>query len=137
MIDHCLISQLQRMSQTTISLGAFPAYFKGLKATAIDKKGDPNTCNILKKLRIIAVGQIMDSLLQRQVEAAFQQYLIKHNLISRWQHGFRKKMGTSTLLAEIMTSVCESDVRHTKYMILCSYDGKNAFGLILGLPSDE
>ena len=88
----------------TISTSTIPSEWKAAKVTPIYKsgdKGDPNN------YRPIPVLPLISKVMERAIQSQLVTFLIKHNLLSINQSGFRKKHSTETAAVYFLDHILE------------------------------
>ena len=77
----------------SIRSGKFPSSWKAAKVTPIFKSGSRS---LPEKYSPISVIPIVSKLLEKAAQQALKDYFEHENLLSKSQHGFRKKHSTKT-----------------------------------------
>ena len=90
-----LASPFSRLFQLLFSRGSFPDQWKTARVIPIhkrDSKSDPS------KYRPISLLSVISKVMESSVHKQLQRYLLRHNLISNKQYGFRPNHSTADLL---------------------------------------
>ena len=88
----------------TISTSTIPSEWKAAKVTPIYKSGDKSDPN---NYRPISVLPLISKVMERAIQSQLETFLIKHNLLSINQSGFRKKHSTETAAVYFVDHILE------------------------------
>ena len=89
-----LISKpLSHIINLSLRTGSFPAGWKSEKVTPVYKSGNTS---LPENYRPISVLPIMSKILAKAVHHGLKDFLENENLLTKCQHGFRKKHSTKT-----------------------------------------
>lgn len=78
--------------------GKFPNKLKVAKTTPIFKKGDPE---LIENYRAIVTLSPFSKIIEKAIYIRLTEFLLKHNQISKCQHGFRNGYSTETATTEL------------------------------------
>ena len=96
--SHIIVPSLTSIFNQSIRTGLFPTDWKSTKVTPIYKSGERCKMSNYRPISVISiVARIMEKLIHNQI----YEYLIKSNLLSISQHGFRPLHSTCTALLDI------------------------------------
>jgi len=88
----------------TISTSTIPSEWKTAKVTPVYKSGDKSDPN---NYRPISVLPLISKVTERAIQSQLVAFLIKHNLLSINQSGFRKKHSTETVAVYFVDHILE------------------------------
>lgn len=95
--------------------------------TSIFKSGDPKNPDNYRGITILScLGKLFTSLLKERLHT----YLDVHNLLNKWQAGFRPGYRTSDQTFILKTIVNKYLTSNTKKLYVCFVDLKKAFDLV-------
>ena len=96
--SHVIVPSLTSIFNQSIRTGIFPTDWKSARVTPIHKSGERCKMSNYRPISVISiVARIMEKLIHNQI----YEYLIKSNLLSTSQHGFRPLHSTCTALLDI------------------------------------
>ena len=111
------------MNQT----GKIPRIFKTTRVKMLHKKKAKDD---LKNYRPLSMSNHIGNIWQRLMNEALKDHLERNGLLSRRQHGFRNKMGTTTNLMELWEHIVEVVEKEGALVELWSFDLTKAFDLL-------
>ena len=96
-----LACHLSEIINTSITKGVFSDLWKSAKVLPIFKNGDNKD---MDNYRPISILNILSKIIESHVHNAFYAYLNNHDLISKYQSGFRKSHSCDTGLATLLSN---------------------------------
>ena len=103
----------------SISEGIFPELLKTAKVVPVFKKDDKN---FAKNYRPISLLSVFNKIIEKLVFKRVQSFLSKHNVLYKYQYGFRTNFSTTQASLDVL------------YYIYTALDeGKYVFGIYIGL----
>ena len=103
----------------SISEGIFPELLKTAKVIPIYKKDDTN---FAKNYRPISLLSVFDKIIEKLVYKRVQSFLSKHNVLYKYQYGFRTNFSTTHALLYVLN-----------YIYTALDEGKYVFGIYIDL----
>ena len=103
----------------SISEGIFPELLKTAKVIPIYKKDDTN---FAKNYRPISLLSVFDKIIEKLVYKRVQSFLNKHNVLYKYQYGFRTNFSTTHALLDVLN-----------YIYTALDEGKYVFGIYIDL----
>ena len=103
----------------SISQGIFPELLKTAKVIPIYKKDDTN---FAKNYRPISLLSVFDKIIEKLVYKRVQSFLSKHNILYKYQYGFRTNFSTTHTLLDVLN-----------YIYTALDEGKYVFGIYIDL----
>ena len=110
----------------SIGSGKFPLNWKAAKVTPIFKSGSRS---LPENYRPISVLPIVSKLLEKAAQQALKDYFENENLLSKSQHGFRKKHSMKTASIYICDSI-RKEMNNGKLTVAVYVDLSKAFDTI-------
>ena len=107
--------------------GKIPRIFKTTRVKMLHKKKAKDD---LKNYRPLSMSNHIGNIWQRLMNEALKDHLERNGLLSRRQHGFRNKMGTTTNLMELWEHIVEVVEKEGALVELWSFDLTKAFDLL-------
>ena len=121
-----LCPYLCHLINSIIRTGIFPSAFKLAIVTPVSKTGKLGDMNDLRPISILsAFNKIVEKFLYERI----MQYLLKFNLLSKNQFGFRPKSNTEAAAMELVSTVRKS-LDNKKIASVVFLDLKKAFDLV-------
>ena len=126
---HELAKPLCIIFRKIFETGQIPKIWKLAHIVPIYKnKGDRSDCS---NYRPISLTSTISKVMERVVRSQLYQYLVRNNILSKEQHGFRTGFSTTTQLLEYMDDITRSMDTHTKTQIDAVYlDYAKAFDTV-------
>ena len=103
----------------SISEGIFPELLKTAKVIPIYKKDDTN---FAKNYRPISLLSVFDKIIEKLVYKRVHSFLSKHNVLYKYQYGFRTNFSTTHALLDVLN-----------YIYTALDEGKYVFGIYIDL----
>ena len=97
-----LIPALEKIFNLSISLGVYPSSLKISKVIPIHKKGDSKSINNYRPISILST---INKIYEICLHARLTKYIEDHNLLYKYQFGFRKNHSTEHALIEIVDQI--------------------------------
>ena len=110
----------------SITNGIVPDKLKIAKVIPIFKKGDKNE---ISNYRPISLLSIFNKLLEKVVYKRLYNFLIKNNILYKYQFGFRKNHSTSMALLEVIDN-CYKNIDVNKKVLGIYFDLQKAFDTV-------
>lgn len=121
-----LVAPLTYLINLSLSKGMFPSTLKIAKVLPLYKKGD-NT--LPDNYRPVALLSTISKILERVIFNRILNFSDKYNILSKAQHGFRKKHSTQTAIMKFLEKLYE-DINKNKKCAGLFMDLSKAFDLI-------
>ncbi|CAB4039687.1 Hypothetical predicted protein [Paramuricea clavata] len=115
-----------RLMNYSISSGTFPIKWKTAKVTPLHKSGSRDDAD---NYRPISILPVISKVLEKHVATSFYKYLQDHNLLYKFQSGFRANHSTETALINLVDELF-FNMDDDKVTCLTFIDFKKAFDLI-------
>ena len=103
----------------SIREGIFPELLKTAKVIPIYKKDDTN---FAKNYRSISLLSVFDKIIEKLIYKRVQSFLSKHNVLYKYQYGFRTNFSTTHALLDVLN-----------YIYTALDEGKYVFGIYIDL----
>ncbi len=114
---YVIISYLTCIINTSLTTGVFPQVWKHALVIPLFKKGDQDSVN---NYRPISLLPILSKIIEKIVSTQLLDFLLKHNLLSNCQHGFRPNFSTETALQKITDTIYNNmDRKMISLLSLC------------------
>ncbi len=114
---YVVVFYLTFIINTSITTGVFPQVWKHALVIPLFKKGDQNSVN---NYRPISLLPILSKIVEKIVSNQLLDFLLKHNLLSNSQHGFRPNLSTETALQKITDTIYNNmDSKIISLLSLC------------------
>ena len=110
----------------SIETGSIPQEWKEGKVTPIFKEG---SCHETNNYRPITVLSIVSKILERAVHDQLYQHLHTHNLLNKWQSGFRPHYSTTSALTYVNEEILKH-IDNGKLIGIVFLDLKKAFDTV-------
>ena len=98
-IGYCLLSQITDLINKSIELGQVPDILKVAKVLPLYKSKESNK---FTNYRPISLLPSLSKILERVVHKRLYSFLQDHNLLHKYQYGFRKKRSTVDAVTEFV-----------------------------------
>ena len=121
-----IITPLCHIINLSFSSGIFPDLLKVTKVVAIHKGGSTEEVN---NFRPISLLSIFDKIIEKLMHKRLYEFFEEHNILYKFQFGFRKKMSTGHSLIEITEEIKES-IDNGKFGCGIFIDLKKAFDTV-------
>ena len=121
-----IITPLCHIINLSFSTGIFPDVLKVSKVVAIHKGGSTQEVN---NFRPISLLSIFDKIIEKLMHKRMYEFFEEHDILYKFQFGFRKKMSTAHSLVEITEEIKES-IDNGKYGCGIFIDLKKAFDTV-------
>ena len=121
-----IITPLCHIINLSFSSGIFPDSLKVAKVVPIHKGGSTEEVN---NFRPISLLSIFDKIIEKLMHKRLYEFFEEHNILYKFQFGFRKKMSTGHSLIEITEEIKES-IDNGKYGCGIFIDLKKAFDTV-------
>ncbi|CAL4106886.1 unnamed protein product, partial [Meganyctiphanes norvegica] len=109
-----------------INTGQYPDALKIAKVIPLFKKGDPHQINNYRPISLLSIiNKNFEKLLYRRL----YKFLIKHNVLYKYQFGFRKGYSTTMALIEIVNNI-KTAIDNNKFVCGIFLDLTKAFDTI-------
>ena len=93
---------LSRLFNLSISSGEYPNFLKIAKVLSIHKKGVQTNMNNFRPISILShLNKIFETIISNQIK----NFLKKHDILCKYQYGFRENHSTDHALIEIVDSI--------------------------------
>ena len=107
----------------SISEGVFPELLKTAKVIPVCKKDDTNVVKNYRPISLLSVfDKIIDKIIEKLVCKRVQSFLSKHNVLYKYQYGFRTNFSTTHALLDVL-----------HYIYTALDDEKYVFGIYIEL----
>ena len=97
-----MIPSLEKIFNLSISSGIYPSKLKIAKVIPIFKKGDTKAINNYRPISILST---LNKIFEKILYARLIDYIGKHNILYKYQFGFRKQHSTEHALIEIVDQI--------------------------------
>ena len=121
-----IITPLCHIINLSFTSGIFPDILKVSKVVAIHKGGSTEEVN---NFRPISLLSIFDKIIEKLMHKRLYDFFEEHNILYKFQFGFRKKMSTGHSLVEITEEIKES-IDEGKFGCGIFIDLKKAFDTV-------
>ncbi|MGK2862648.1 MAG: RNA-directed DNA polymerase [Chitinophagaceae bacterium] len=121
-----LCQRMMYIFNLSLMKGVVPSNLKIAKVIPIFKKGD---AKLITNYRPISLLSIFNKLLEKLVYKRLDSFISKHNILYKYQFGFRKNHSTSQALIEVIDSCCKNFDANKK-MIGIYFDLQKAFDTV-------
>ena len=121
-----IVKPLVHIFNLSLSSGDVPPKLKIAKITPIHKKDDPHMFN---NYRPISVLPAISKLLEKCVYNRFYSFLVKNNVLSNCQYGFRRNHSTVHAVTDLKDKII-SAITLNKYIIGIFMDLSKAFDIV-------
>ena len=109
-----------------IKTGQYPDALKIAKVIPLFKKGDPHQINNYRPISLLSIiNNFFEKLLYRRL----YNFLIKHNVLYKYQFGFRKGYSTTMALIEIVNNI-KTAIDNNKFVCGIFLDLTKAFDTV-------
>ena len=110
----------------SISKGVFPHLLKTAKVIAIYRKDDTN---FAKNYQPISLPSVFDKIIEKLAYKRVQSFLSKHNIVHKYQYGFRTNFSTTHALLDVLNYIYTA-LEEGKYLFGIYIDLKKAFDTV-------
>ena len=93
---------LAELFNLSITTGEYPDFLKIAKVLPIHKKGEHSDMNNYRPISILShLNKIFETIISKQIK----NYLQKHNILYKYQYGFRENHSTDHAVIELVDSI--------------------------------
>ena len=112
-----IIFYLTVIVNTSLTTGVFPEIWKHAMVIPLLKKGDQEN---VSNYRPISLLPILSKIVEKIVSNQLLDFLLKNNLLSNSQHGFRPNLSTESALLKITDAIYRNmDSKRISLLTLC------------------
>ena len=124
--NYSLCNPITFLINLSFSEGIFPKNLKIGKLTPLHKRDErTNVANF----RPISQLSCISTIIEKNIKLQMNNHFKEHNVISKFQSGFRKSHGTMHSLISTR-AIIEKELQQKKFVCLVSFDQEKAFDLI-------
>ena len=120
------IERITKIFNNSLSMSCFPIAWKLSTIVPLPKVSHPNTAS---NLRLVALTPLPGKLMEKLICVRLQKWLADNKVLSRNQHGFRKKKSTISAIALLLDSLYR-EINENRNVYIVYLDLKKAFNTI-------